>query len=116
VKQFFGPALLMAMVAIPGYVIWRVTTNVEDWFAYSGAGAYIGWAFVVAMCLACAAIPVGAWGLAARAWVVRIDEGQRLESTAHALAPARQRGQLATVEAAHALPHDSAAPSGYNRA
>ena len=80
------------MVGIPAYVVWRITRGVESWFATSGAGDVLMWSLVAALVLSVFAIPVGAWGVAARLWLVRMHEGEYLESTAHALqSPARPR-------------------------
>lgn len=101
-KPWIGSALALGLVAVPAYIVWRITRGVESWFSASGAGDVIMWALVAALVLSVFAIPAAAWGLAARMWVVRLEQGQRLESAAHALgAPVRR--QLVTVEA-EALP------------
>ena len=94
-KIIFGAALTCGMIAIPGYIVWRIVVDVESWFATSGAGDCIIWSFVIALMLTAFAIPVGVWGLAARMWVVRLERGQYLVSTAHTLAPPNAR-QIAT--------------------
>jgi hypothetical protein len=97
-KHTFGAALILALVAIPAYVVWRITQGVENWFAESGAGDVLMWSFVVALVLAAAAIPVAAWGQAARMWVIRVDEGQRLASTARVLLPLAEPARLPVLE------------------
>lgn len=93
-RAFTGSALLLLIVGAPAYLVWRITRGVEFWFATSGAGDVLMWALVAALALAVFAIPVALWGVAARMWVVRLDEGQYLESTPHALAaPARPRAR-----------------------
>lgn len=92
VRALLGSALTLAIVGIPAYVVWRITRGVESWFITSGAGDVLMWALVAALVLTVFAIPAGAWGIAARLWLVRMREGEYLESTAHALqAPARPR-------------------------
>ena len=86
-KIIFGAALTCGMIAIPGYIVWRIVVDVESWFATSGAGDCIMWSFVIALMLTAYAIPVGVWGLAARMWVVKLDRGEYLVSTAYTLAP-----------------------------
>jgi hypothetical protein len=98
-KLTFGAALTLAMVAIPAFIVWRVSVGVESWFATSGAGNVLMWSVVLALVASVAAIPVGAWGLAARMWVVRLDEQQRMESTARVLLPTQRTPTLA--EPAH---------------
>ena len=98
-KLIFGAALTCGMIAIPGYIVWRIVVDVESWFATSGAGDCIMWSFVIALMLTAFAIPVGVWGLAARMWVVRLERGQYLVSTAHTLQQlSRRRAHLTTVE------------------
>jgi hypothetical protein len=94
-KLTFGTALTLAMVAIPAYVVWRITQGVENWFATSGAGDVLMWSFVIALVVSAAAIPVGMWGIAARMWVVKLDQTQRLESTGRVLLPTTTRPILA---------------------
>lgn len=95
-KPLLGVALAIAIVGAPLYVLWRIAHGVESWFATSGAGDVLMWSLVAALVLTVFAIPAAAWGVAARMWLVRVREGEYLESTPHALqAPARPRAQLA---------------------
>ncbi|MEI8165511.1 MAG: hypothetical protein WCG26_03995 [Chloroflexales bacterium] len=102
-RIYFGAALTCGMIIIPGYIVWRIVVDVESWFATSGAGDYIMWSFVIAMMLTVFAIPVGVWGLAARMWVVKLDRGAYLVSTAHTLAPPHVVAQLGTTAPAPTL-------------
>ena len=86
-KLMLGVVLFCSSVAAVLWAIVRITTDALDWFAWSGAGDVLGWSLVVALVVSFAAIPVGVWGLAARMWVVKLERGQYLVSTAHTLAP-----------------------------
>ena len=95
-KPVLGAVLFCSGV---GGVLWamiRITTDALTWFAWSGAGNVLGWAAVVALVVSFAAVPVGVWGLAARMWVVKLERGQHLVSTAHTLAPPHATAQLGT--------------------
>lgn len=99
----FGALLALAVPAGVLYLAHRVAVNIEGWFIESGAGDVIGWAFVACLVLTFLALPVGAFGLAARCWVVRLDEHERLESTARVLVGTSQRqlGDRPSYEIAH---------------
>ncbi|MEI6777712.1 MAG: hypothetical protein WCK70_12505 [Chloroflexales bacterium] len=85
--KLFGATIAVGAVALAWFIGWRITSGVESWFAVSGAGNVLMWAVVAALVLTAFAIPAGAWGIAARMWVVRMHEGDYLESTPHALLP-----------------------------
>ena len=94
-RALAGSTLFLLIVGAPAWALWRITIGVEGWFAQSGAGDVLMWSLVAALMLAVFAIPVGAWGIAARLWLVRVRESEYLESTAYALqAPARPRASL----------------------
>ena len=98
-KPVLGAVLFCSGV---GGVLWamiRITTDALTWFAWSGAGNVLGWAAVVALVVSFAAVPVGVWGLAARMWVVKLERGQRLESTVQVLQTQPPARQLATSDA-----------------
>ena len=101
-KAFIGAAITLAIIAIPAYVVWRLVRGVEGWFVSSGAGDVLMWSLIAALVLAVFAIPVGAWGLAARLWVVRMRDDEYLVSTAHVLLeqprPAQQVNVLPVSE------------------
>lgn len=84
-RPIFGAALVTATLAVGSVVTWRITRGVEAWFATSGAGNVLMWSVVVALILTAFALPAAAWGLAARAWVVKIRHGERLEAPYWAL-------------------------------
>ena len=87
--KLLGAATVAGVLFTIGFAAWRIVSSVEAWFMISGAGNVIGWAFVGAVVLTVFAIPAGAWGLAARMWLVRLHEGERAESAARILAPRR---------------------------
>ena len=98
-RAYLGAVIVMGGV---GGVVWalvRITTDALDWFYLSGAGNVLGWAAVVALVVSFAAVPVGAWGIAARLWVVKLERGQRLESTVQVLQTQPPARQLATSDA-----------------
>ena len=86
----------VGIVAIVGLAAWRIVAGIEGWFVDSGAGNTIMWAFV-----ACAIVVMigfslillaGGAGIAARMWVVRLNDNQYIESAAYAvISPARAR-------------------------
>lgn len=87
-----GAILTTFVLFALGFGAWRLVAGVEGWFARTpAAGNAILWTLVAALVLAVLAIPAAAWGLAARAWVIRLREGEHLESHAHALLEAQQR-------------------------
>ena len=87
-----GTIALVAGVIGLLFVLLRITNGVENWFITSGAGDVLMWSLVAALTLTFFAIPAGAFGVAARMWLVRMREGEYLESTPHALlTPARPR-------------------------
>jgi hypothetical protein len=89
-KLTFGAALTLALVAIPAYLVWWLSTRITDWFAYhSETGDMLMWSLVVALILAVFAIPAAAWGIAARIWVIRLREDERAEATARVLLAAQ---------------------------
>lgn len=107
-RPFIGSALVLLILGAPAWALYRIIRGVEGWFSYNpGAGNTIGWtltACVVLLLLGLTAVILaGASGLAARAWVVRLEEGQRLESTAHTLTAPRGRPQLGAYVDAEAL-------------
>lgn len=94
-RLFAGATTLVAGVLGSFFVIVRITNGVESWFAASGAADALMWSLVAALILTFFAIPLGAFGVAARMWLVRVKEGEYLESTPHALrSPARARSGL----------------------
>jgi hypothetical protein len=97
-SKLLGAALTLAVPAFALYLAYRIAEGVDGWFMASGAGAVLGWAFVGSMVLAFLAIPIGAFGLAARMWVVKLDERQYLESTPRVLLQ-RPDSHLALVDA-----------------
>ncbi|MEI7646571.1 MAG: hypothetical protein WCJ55_20050 [Chloroflexales bacterium] len=99
----FGAALTLAMVAIPAYVVWRVTQGIEEWFATSGAGNLLMWSIIVALVLSVAALPVAAWGVAARMWIIRLHEDERAVASARVLLPSRPPDQIDTMARSHTL-------------
>lgn len=87
-----GAALTVAVAAGGILVAWRITRGVEAWFVYSGAGDVLMWTVVATLILVVlgvgGAVVAGAWGLAARAYVVRLNSGEYLESVTRTLLPA----------------------------
>ena len=98
-RAYLGAALLLGGVGGVVWALYRITTDALDWFYFSGAGNVLGWAAVIALVASFAAVPVGAWGIAARLWVVRLERGQRLESTVQVLQSQPAARQLATSDA-----------------
>lgn len=77
------------------FVLVRITSGVEGWFATSGAADVLMWSVVSALVIAVFAVPLGAYGLAARMWLVKMREGEYLESAPEALrSPARKRARV----------------------
>ena len=98
-RAYLGAVLFCSGVGGVLWALYRITTDALDWFYFSGAGNILGWAAVVALVASFAAVPVGAWGIAARLWVVKLERGQRLESTVQVLQTQPPARQLATSEA-----------------
>lgn len=102
--KLLGSIFVTAALAGGLLLAYRIAAGIDGWFTASGAGNWIGWGFTLCLLLSFLAMPVGAFGLAARAWVVRLDEHQRLESTARVLQMAvRPPAQLTTVAPARQL-------------
>ena len=99
-RIFFGAALTTATLAAGVWFAWRLTLGIESWFATSGAGDAIMWSVVAAIILTVFALPAAAWGLAARAWVVRLEYHQRLEAT-HAVLFSDRPAQRHLAEPEH---------------
>jgi hypothetical protein len=78
-----------AIVGFGLFAGWRALSAVEGWFNSSGAGNLIMWALVACLVLLLlgltGAILIGAYGVAARPWVVRLEQGQHIEATHRAL-------------------------------
>lgn len=92
--KLLGALLVLSVPAFALYLAHRVAVNIEGWFIESGAGHVLGWAVVACLVLAFLALPVGAFGIAARCWIVRLDRGARLESTARVLSNTPGQHQL----------------------
>jgi hypothetical protein len=97
VKTLLGAALTTAAIAAAALFAWRITRGVEAWFAYSGAADTLMWSVVAALILAVFAIPAAAWGFAARCWLIKLRDGERVEATHGVLLGERPRRRL-TVE------------------
>lgn len=80
-----GALLTVAALGGGAIIAWRVITGVETWLTTSGAGHTLGWSLVAWIILAGAALPAWAWGMAARAWIIRRRVGEHLVSSAHLL-------------------------------
>jgi len=86
----------VGIVAIVGFVTWRIVAGIEGWFVDSGAGDTLMWAFVACAIIVMVGLSLillaGGAGIAARMWVIKLSQDQYIESTAHAvIAPARAR-------------------------
>lgn len=95
-RSILGAAIFVGPVLVLAGVVWWVCAGIDGWFvANPGAGGVLGWSLVVALVLTFFALPAAAWGVAARMWVVRLREHERLEATLPVImAPVRARPQL----------------------
>ena len=99
-KTLLGAALTTAAMAAAALFAWRLTRGVEAWFAYSGAADALMWSVVAALILAVFAVPAAAWGVAARCWLVKLRDGERIEATHGVLLDERSRRRLAVEDEA----------------
>jgi hypothetical protein len=97
--KLIGATVVAGTLGLAWFVVWRITSGVESWFATSGAGNVLMWSLVAALILAVFAIPAGAWGIAARMWVVKMHRDEYLTSTPHALLPQAAARALSAAQA-----------------
>lgn len=107
--KLVGAVAVLAVPAFALFVAWRITSSIEGWFMASGAGALIGWTFAACLALSFLALPFGAFGLAARMYVVKLNRDEYLESTPHALAAAARPRALTAQQQRRAELEDAAA-------
>ncbi len=93
-----GVGIVGVVLIIVGGVIWWVCTGITDWFTYhSEASDMLMWSLVAALILTVFAIPAAAWGIAARAWVIRLRDDERAEATARVLLAAQGAPRRAEI-------------------